>query len=69
VSVQVLSQVGDDCPDLLVGHNHKNFLFEIKRPKGQLTTGQKEWHGKWRGQVAVVKFLDDAIRIINGGKQ
>jgi hypothetical protein len=50
-----------DGPDLLVGYYGRNYLLEIKRPKGELSTGQVEWHNKWRGQSNIVRSIDDAL--------
>lgn len=70
-SVQQLD--GKNIPDLLVGKGGKNWLVEIKRPpgpkggaseKGQhLSEGQLAWQQAWRGQVATVNNLDDAILV------
>lgn len=64
-SVTILSQVGDGCPDLLVGFRGVNYLMEIKERSGKLTTDQQVWHTYWNGQVAVVRSFDEAIKIIN----
>lgn len=65
-TVQVLSDVGKGCPDLLVGRAGKNYLLEIKdgdkfKSKRKLTPDQVEWHQEWCGQVAVVECVDDAL--------
>ena len=65
MSVQILSQTGSGCPDVLVGHAHENILLEIKQPKGVLSAIQILWHKAWRGQVAVVRTVDEAIAAIN----
>ncbi len=46
-----------------------NYLMEIKdgsKPpsKRKLTPAQKKWHNEWRGQVAIVYDIDDALRVI-----
>lgn len=68
-SVQSLATVGKGCPDLLVGRNGKNFLFEVKDgakvPSARkLTDDEKQWHQAWAGQIAVVESIDDAVRLI-----
>ena len=68
-SVQSLHQVGDGCPDLLVGHHGCNYLLEVKdgmkRPSARrLTPDQVDWHGAWRGQKAVVENVEDAIAAV-----
>lgn len=70
-TVQVLSAVGQGCPDLMIGWKGQNYLIEIKnpeKPKGdqRLTPDQIKWHGFWRGQKAVARTIEDAIAIING---
>jgi hypothetical protein len=67
VTVEVLSGLGKGVPDLLVGWQGRNYLLEVKNPakppSGQrLTNDEQEWHLDWRGQVAVVKTLADAVR-------
>ena len=72
-SVQFLHAVGKGCPDLLVGFKNKNFLFEVKNlaalrgkaQAGQLTAHEKIWHSAWRGQVAVVTTLQQALDVLN----
>ena len=68
-SVKVLSDVGDGCPDILVGAHGKNFLLEIKdgkKPPSQqsLTQCQEMFHLSWSGQVAIIRSIDDAFNII-----
>jgi len=59
-----LHTVGRRCPDILVGHRGFNYLFEIKSPKGQPTRKQVRWHKLWRGQVAVIWSVEDALEIM-----
>jgi len=67
-SVQSLAAVGKGVPDLLVGYG-KNILIEVKDgnkpPSAQkLTVDQVGWHESWRGQVAVVNSVDDALDLV-----
>jgi hypothetical protein len=54
-SVQSLANLGDGCPDLLVGaSNARNYLFELKDParppsKRVLTSDEKKWIANWKG--------------------
>ena len=64
-SVQIIAQCGNGVPDLLVGHNNKNYLMEVKGDKGKLTDDQVVWHRDWRGQVAVVRSANEAVALIN----
>jgi hypothetical protein len=65
-SVLIVSQL-KNCFDILVGWKGKNFAFEIKdgnKPPAQrkLTEGEKKFFDSWKGQVAVVESLEDAIK-------
>ena len=63
-SVCVLSAVGDGCPDLLVGYQGINCAMEVKTKEGKLNDMQIDWHGKWKGQVAVVHTVLEALWVI-----
>jgi hypothetical protein len=65
-----LSAVGCGCPDILVGRAGHNWLFEIKdgsKPPSarKLTMPEQAFFAMWRGNVQVVKSLDEAIDAIN----
>ena len=62
-----LSRVGGGVPDLLIGARGQNILMEIKTDNGTLTSDQVEFHGNWRGQIAVVRTIDEALRVIERG--
>jgi hypothetical protein len=67
-SVQTLHRVGQGCPDLLVGTSRRNLLIEVKA-KAQswakaLTPDQIDWHINWRGQVAVVNSVEEALALV-----
>jgi hypothetical protein len=58
--VQPLHSVGQGVPDLLVGYKLWNFLIEVKDgAKAKLTPDQVEWHRLWRGQVDVIRSVED----------
>ena len=68
-SVQVLSAVAKGMPDLAAGYAGQNWFLEIKnpaKPKADqcLTPDQVEWHRNWKGQVAIVYSVADALRVI-----
>ena len=63
-SVESLARVGAGVPDLLVGFRGSNWLLEVKVGKAELTPDQQAWHPTWRGQVAVVRSADEALRAI-----
>ncbi|MGI3168423.1 hypothetical protein ACRARG_04675 [Pseudooceanicola sp. C21-150M6] len=69
MSVQPLHSVGGGCPDLLCGWQGQNFLLEVK-PEGVGVSKQRQnlrgdhqpkWHDEWRGQVAVVHNVTEAL--------
>lgn len=68
-SVQPLHAVGSGCPDILVGWRGMNTTLEIKdgaKPPSarKLTPDQERWHAEWRGQVAVVENVEQAIAAV-----
>lgn len=68
-SVQDLANVGDGCPDLLVGFMGKNFVFEVKdgsKPESaqRLTADEDVWLRLWRGKASVVNSVESALRIL-----
>lgn len=71
-SVQPLHAVGGGVPDLLVGKGGTNFLVEVKdgrKPPSarQLTPDQRAWHDAWRGNVAVVSSVEEALTLVGCG--
>ena len=63
-SVTLLHRVGSGCPDLLVGRDGRNWLMEIKQPGKKLNLLEEMWHHNWRGQVAIVESVEQAIEIV-----
>lgn len=68
-SVQSLAEIGDGCPDILVGIAGKNFTLEIKDgnlppSKQRLSADELTWHKLWRGQVRVVTSVSEALAIL-----
>ncbi len=61
-SVEQLS--GTNIPDLLVGHKHTNWLFEVKAMKGELSDGQVKWQKRWGGHVHTVRTPEEALTIL-----
>jgi len=65
-SVQPIHTLGKGVPDLLIGFRGQNFLLEVKdgsKPPSQqkLTPDEKEWHKMWRGNVATVSTVEEAM--------
>lgn len=76
-SVQILSNVGKGCTDLVVGIPFRgtglNLMMEIKdgnKPKSaqKLTPDQVEWHNNWKGHKVVVNSAELAINAVNDYK-
>lgn len=68
-TVQPLHAVGQGCPDLLVGFRGLSYAIEVKdgaKPPSarKLTPAQEEWHGGWKGHVAVVSSVAEALAAI-----
>ena len=68
-SVDPCHAVGAGFPDLAVGFRGANYFIEVKdgrKPPSdrKLTAAQVEWHGAWRGQVAVVTSVAEALRVV-----
>jgi len=67
-SVLLLHQIGDGCPDILIGKFKKNWLVEIKDGRRipsqkRLTEDEKDFHEKWRGVVFVIESVEQAIAL------
>lgn len=65
-SVLILSSVGKGCPDLCIGFNGLNYLIEVKnehKPPSarKLTEHEQLFFDKWKGQVMVIKSVDEAV--------
>jgi len=68
-SVQPIHRCGEGVPDLLVGYARINWLLECKDGKKppsarELTPDQIDWHIAWRGQVAVVNSVEEALLLV-----
>lgn len=68
-TVKSLAVVGQGCPDLAVGFQGFNWLLEIKDAKKppsarKLTEDEERFHREWRGQVAVVTSVEEAIAVV-----
>ena len=66
-TVQSLHRTGGGVPDLLVGHAERNYLLEVKGPRGKLTRHQVVWFSDWRGQARVVRTPEEALRAVGLG--
>jgi hypothetical protein len=71
-TVQHLHTIGGGCPDVAVGFRGVNHFWEIKDGEKsasaqKLTPDEAEWHDTWEGQVAIVRSVDDVVRLLNEG--
>jgi hypothetical protein len=73
-SVTSTAAMGEGFPDLAVGIHGKTYLMEVKdgdKPPSRqlLTTDELLWHNEWRGQVAIVTNVREALAVIGGQLQ
>lgn len=50
----------DQPLDLLAGYMGKNYLIEVKMPKGKLTPAQVEFLDGWRGSASIIRSAEEA---------
>ena len=56
--------------DLLVGYKGRNYLMEVKTPKGKMRDSQIDFMARWVtdgddcGQIAVVRSADEALAVL-----
>ena len=69
--VEALRKAGCDVlfinvpADLLVGHRGKCFLVECKLPEGgKPTPEQEKFRESWRGQYAIARTPEEALRAV-----
>jgi hypothetical protein len=70
LSVFDTHSIGRGFPDIVVGYQGKNYLFEIKnlangRHNAKLTSSEVKFHNEWTGQVNIVFNHQDILRIID----
>lgn len=63
-SVQDIHEVGQGCPDIMVGFRGINFLFEVKTEGEDLNEREKEWNDEWKGTSYKIYNSDEAIIIL-----
>lgn len=60
-SVQIISEVGKGCPDIIAGFHGVNYLIEIKNGNKKLTECEQQFFDNWKGQAIIIRSLDEAI--------
>lgn len=68
-SVLILARVGQGCADLSVGWRGRNYFLEVKTDDGKLTPAEQEFMDSWRGQYAIVRTADEALKAIGAVEQ
>jgi len=63
-SVVVLSRVGQGVADLACGYRGFTYFLEVKSDGGELTPAERRFMEQWRGQYAIVRSVDEALRVI-----
>ncbi len=53
----------------MIGYRGRTYLFEVKNTENQygrggLNPNQARWHAGWRGQVATVKSIHEALDVL-----
>lgn len=64
-TVADLHALGHGIPDLCVGWQGQNILIEVKAGRGTLTPDEARFHAEWRGQVCVIRDVDDALKLLD----
>lgn len=65
ISVQSTASIGQGFPDLVAANSSGQvWLIEVKGPKGKLTPDQVQFIESWRGDVHVVRSIDDALQLV-----
>ena len=69
-TVEDASRMGQGFPDLVVGWRGRTLLVEVKdssKPPSErrLTDHQVRWHARWRGHVAIVTSVEEAVGLLN----
>lgn len=57
-------QIGAGFPDLTCGRGGRTYLLEVKCGRGVLTPDEAAFLAGWRGHVAVVTSVDEALRAV-----
>ena len=56
----------DKPVDLLCGYGGRDYLIEVKTPKGTLTKSQKDFYATWRGSKTILRSAEDAEAFARG---
>ena len=64
IGASVVQISAPGVPDLLVGFRDRTYLLEVKGKRGKLTEPEQVFFRDWRGQCAVVRSVDEALRVM-----
>jgi hypothetical protein len=61
--------IGKGFPDIVIGYNGLNYLFEIKdgtktKSARKLTTHESSFFCNWKGQVNIIHNIDDILEVL-----
>lgn len=56
--------VAKEVFDILVGRGEQTYILEIKSSTGKLTERQEKFRENWRGQYAVVRTPQEALKAV-----
>lgn len=70
-SVHSTAQLGHGFPDIIVGIQNKNYLYEIKdgnkfKSQQKLTKDEIDFHSKWKGHIKTVSNLKEILEDLRG---
>ncbi len=66
-SVRCTSGFGNGFPDLMVKSKSDDIvLMEVKMPKEKLTKAEKLFHEWYTGKLAIVRSVEDALKVMEG---
>ena len=63
-SVHNTHRVGGGYPDLTCGISGMTLLVEVKTHTGTLNANERKFHDAWRGQIAVCRTVEEAVRLV-----
>lgn len=66
MSIAITSNLGNGFPDLVGGLYGINYLIEVKSTrKSTLTMHEAIFHDEWKGQICIIRSVDEAIEFVN----
>lgn len=50
--------------DAIIAKGGDTYLIEIKTPKGKLRPSQKAFIARWKGQVFVIRTVEEGLKVL-----